>query len=46
MSTPAVIGVAAGALLNMGGVWGAFVAVSTVLLGVGGAITMGLQGLT
>jgi Bacterial aa3 type cytochrome c oxidase subunit IV len=42
----AVIGVAAGALLNMGGVWWAFVAVSTVVLGVGGAITMGLQSLT
>lgn len=41
-----VIGVAAGALLNMGGAWWAVVAVSTVLLAVGGAITMGLQTLT
>ena len=41
-----VIGAAAGALLNMGGVWWAVLAVSTVLLGVGGAITMWLQSLT
>lgn len=40
-----VVGVAAGALLNMGGAWWAFVAVSTILLGVGGAVTMALQGL-
>ena len=41
-----VIGAVAGALLNMGGVWWAVLAVSTVLLGVGGAVTMGLQSLT
>ena len=44
--TWAVIGVAAGLLLNMGGVWWAVVAVSTVLLAIGGAITMSLQSLT
>ena len=41
----AVIGLAAGLLLNMGGAWWALLAVSTVVLGVGGAITMGLQAL-
>ncbi len=41
-----VIGVAAGLLLNMGGVWWAVLAVSTILLAVGGAITMLLQSLT
>ena len=39
----AVIGLAAGLLLNMGGAWWAVLVVSTVVLGVGGAITMALQ---
>ena len=38
-----VIGLVAGFLLNMGGAWWAVLGVSTVLLAVGGAITMGLQ---
>ncbi len=40
----AVVGVAAGFFLNMGGVWWAVLALSTVLLAVGGAITMALIG--
>ena len=38
-----VIGLVAGLLLNMGGAWWAVLAVSTVVLAIGGAITMGLQ---
>ena len=38
----AVIGVVAGLLLNMGGAWWALLAVSTIVLAIGGAITMGL----
>lgn len=37
-----VIGLAAGFLMGLGGAWWAFLGISTVLLGVGGAITIGL----
>lgn len=40
-----VIGVAAGFLMGLGGAWWATLIVSTVLLGIGGAVTMGLQAL-
>ena len=39
----AVIGLVAGLLLNMGGAWWAVLVVSTIVLGVGGAVTMALQ---
>jgi hypothetical protein len=37
-----VVGVIGGLLMNMGAAWWAVLAVTTVLLGVGGAITMAL----
>lgn len=40
-----VIGLAAGFLMNLGGAWWAFLGVSTVLLGIGGAVTMFVQSL-
>jgi hypothetical protein len=39
-----VVGVIAGFLLNMGAVWWALLAVTTLLMAVGGAITMALTG--
>lgn len=41
-----VVGIIGGLLLGLGGAFWATFAVSTVLLAVGGAITMGLQALT
>jgi len=41
----AVIGVAAGALMGLGNTWWAALAGSTVILAVGGAVTMGIQSL-
>lgn len=41
-----VIGVLAGFLMGLGGAWWAFVIGSTVLLAIGGAITMGIQAIT
>jgi hypothetical protein len=41
----AVIGVLAGLLMNMGGAWWATVIGSTVVLAIGGAVTMGIQSL-
>ncbi len=41
-----VIGVLAGFLMGLGGAWWAFVISSTVLLAVGGAVTMGIQAIS
>lgn len=41
-----VIGALAGFLMGLGGGWWAFVIGSTVLLAVGGAVTMGIQAIT
>lgn len=41
-----VIGLGAGFALRLGGAWWAFVAISTVLLAIGGAITLGVIALT
>lgn len=41
-----VIGLAAGSFLKMGGGWWAFLGISTVLLALGGAATMGVMALT
>jgi len=41
-----VIGVAAGFLMGLGGAWWATVIGSTVVLAIGGAITMGIQAFT
>jgi hypothetical protein len=37
-----VIGLVAGFAMNMGGAWWGFLGISTVLLAIGGAVTMGL----
>jgi hypothetical protein len=39
-----VVGLLAGLLMNLGAIWWAFLVASTVLLAVGGAITMALVG--
>jgi len=41
-----VIGLAAGFLLGMGGAWWAFLGISTVLLAIGGAVTLGVMAFT